>query len=99
MKIKNVCPAKIYTVQNHNRHKAANRYYHLLISEDNTGEIRELLFTDSQLNAAYKRGMQNPEDIPEYSLKNKCLCCMIMVGTSFGLGVLACYMAGVMNLL
>lgn len=91
MKIKNVCPAKIYTVQNHNKHKAANRYYHLLISEDSTGEIRELLFTDSQLNAAYKRGKQNPEDIPKYSLSNKCLKCTLIVAVSFFAGVLFSY--------
>jgi hypothetical protein len=99
MKIKNVCPAKIYTVLNHNRHKAANRYYHLLISEDNTGEIRELLFTDSQLNAAYKRGRTNPEDIPHYTLNNKCLKCFCMVGISFGLGFMTCLVTGILNLL
>lgn len=94
MKIKNVCPAKIYTVENVRRHKAANRYYHLLISEDSTGEIRELLFTDAQLNAAYERGKLNPEDIPDYTLSNKCMKCFCMVVTSFVLGALSCYFAG-----
>lgn len=67
--INEVCPARIYRIENKKRHGAANKNYNLVFVEDETGDITPLLFSDSDISDAFIRASKNKEDIPDYKLK------------------------------
>ena len=67
--ISEVCPAKLYRIENKKRHVAANKNYNLVFIEDETGDIVPLFFSDSDVSDAFIRASKNKEDIPEYRLK------------------------------
>ncbi len=68
--INEVCPARLYRIENKKRRGATNKHYNLVLVEDGTGDIVPLLFSDSDVSDAFIRASKNKEDIPEYRLKN-----------------------------
>lgn len=71
MKISNVTPTMVYTVQNKNKKTSSPDTYNLIVVEDRGGKVYELLFTEADLVKARIRAKSNAEDIPDMEFK-KC---------------------------
>ena len=67
--ISELCPARLYRIENKKRYGAANKNYNLVFVEDETGDIVPLLFSDSDISDSFIRASKNKEDIPDYKLK------------------------------
>lgn len=67
--LRSVQCGKFYKVKNKDRKASANDHYNMVVVEDSTGDIQELLFTDSDLVKGVVRAKKNREDIPLYQIK------------------------------
>lgn len=66
----NIQAGKIYRIKNQEKKGAANDHYNMIVVEDSSGKLEELLFTDSDVLKANIRAKRNKEDIPKYRIIN-----------------------------
>jgi len=78
----NIQAGKIYRIKNQEKKGAANDHYNMIVVEDSSGKLEELLFTDSDVLKANIRAKRNKEDIPKYRIIN------YDVGITYWLGLL-----------
>ena len=64
----NIQAGKIYRIKNQEKKGAANDHYNMIVVEDSSGKLEELLFTDSDVLKANIRAKRNKEDIPKYRI-------------------------------